>query len=470
MHVLRWALIAVALTGLLVSSPVQGALLGDFTIQDEVELGREVNQFVRSHFDLLNDPVVAEYVRSVTERIESHLPPQPFPISVTVVNDESLNAFAAPAGYMFVHTGLLLHLESEAQLAGVIAHELAHVTQRHIARNIERSQLINLGTLAGMLAGVFLGGGGEGSEALAMGSLAGGQAAALKYSREDEREADQIGVHYLQNAGYPVQGMVEAFEVIRKRKWFSGHSLPTYLSTHPGVGERIAALQGRVEGESSGSSSLQSGTSRFERIQMLVRARYTDPSSALVAFNDTQSEQDTCMLALGRAIALERLQRVEEAGQAYERALDCAPDDPLVQREAGHFMYLQGKLDRARRLLKAALDQRHTDTRAMFWYAQTLAQAGDPEHSIRIGEEVVRREPRNARAHAFLGRLQGQRGKLFEAHLHLAYAALYGHGASQLPFHIQKTKEMAHSEKQRQRLSSLQEAVAESKKLEKLTP
>lgn len=467
MGMLRCGIVCLVVWSLLCSGTVQAALFGDFTIQDEVELGQKINQVVRSQFDVLKDPAVTSYVRGVSQRIENELPSQPFRISVTVVRDSSMNAFAAPAGYMFVHTGLLLHLQSEAQLAGVLAHELAHVTQRHIARNIERSQLINLGTLAGMLAGVFLGGDSEGGEALAMGSMAGGRAAALKYSREDEREADHIGLQYLRQAGYSGKGMVEAFEIIQKRKWLSGHSIPTYLSTHPGVGERITSLEQRVQAPKPDQAE---ASSRFARVRTLIRAKYTDPQSALQSLNQSDGVTDSCLLALGRGIIFMRLQQMSKAQAAFERALSCAPQDPLVQREAGQFFYQQGSLNRAQDLLKAALKRKRKDTLAMWWYAKALAESGERGQSVEILQRILRYDQENAKAHAYLGRLQGQAGYIFQAHLHLAYAVLYGANGGDLSFHVQKADSLADSPQAREKVQALNEAVAQHKEMEKLAP
>lgn len=178
---------------LAVPLPVQAGFM-DFSIKDEAELGRKFNALIRSRFPLIEDPLITDYVRDMLQDILGTMPPQPFPVTVSVLLDNSINAFAAPAGYVFLNSGLILQMEHSSEIAAVLAHELAHVSQRHIARNIERSKMLSIGTLVGVLAGAMLSGSSEAGEALAMGSLAGGQAAALKYSRDDEREADHIGL------------------------------------------------------------------------------------------------------------------------------------------------------------------------------------------------------------------------------------------------------------------------------------
>ncbi|MFP4398012.1 MAG: M48 family metalloprotease, partial [Desulfonatronovibrio sp.] len=166
------------------------SVFGEFTISDEAELGEEAHRMIRSRLDVIEDPEITGYIKDLASRLAESAPPQPFPVTVDVVNHNAVNAFATVAGYMVIFSGLILNMDTESELASIIAHELAHITQRHIARNIERSKLISIGTLVGLLAGAFIGS--EAGEAVAAGSIAGGQSAVLKYSREDEQEADQV--------------------------------------------------------------------------------------------------------------------------------------------------------------------------------------------------------------------------------------------------------------------------------------
>lgn len=140
-------------------------------------------------------------MKYLLDRLVKALPPQPFDFKATVVLHNSLNAFAVPGGYVFVFTGLIMNLDREDELAGVLAHELAHVTQRHVASRLERAQYLTIGSLLLAIAGVAAGGPGGG--ALAVGALGAGQSAMLNYSRVDENEADHIGLQYLVAAGYP---------------------------------------------------------------------------------------------------------------------------------------------------------------------------------------------------------------------------------------------------------------------------
>jgi predicted Zn-dependent protease len=149
-------------------------------------------------------------VNDVGQKVVAVLPPQPFKYRFYVIKEDGYNAFASPAGHIFVNSGLIEAMESEEELAGVIAHEIAHVSLRHISKKIERSKKIGMATLAGVVAGVLLGSGGaaEAASAVTVGTLAAGQSVALAYSRDDEAEADQVGLEHLNRAGYSAQGLL----------------------------------------------------------------------------------------------------------------------------------------------------------------------------------------------------------------------------------------------------------------------
>ncbi|MEG1609737.1 MAG: M48 family metalloprotease, partial [Bilophila sp.] len=130
----------------------QAALFGSFGIKDEQELGRKFEVLVRSRMPLVEDPEIKRYVQAVVDRLATGFPAQPFPFKANVLLHNSMNAFAVPGGQVFVHTGLIMQLEHESELAGVLAHELAHVTQRHIATRMERAQAVTIASLVGALA------------------------------------------------------------------------------------------------------------------------------------------------------------------------------------------------------------------------------------------------------------------------------------------------------------------------------
>jgi predicted Zn-dependent protease len=440
-----------AILFLLSANPLSAGLLGEFSIKDEVELGRKFNLLIRSRFPLVDDPEVTGYVRAMVERLRQAMPPQPFPIQVYVVRNPAMNAFAAPGGNLFVFTGMILGVESESELAGVLAHELAHVSQRHIARHIERAQLISIGSMLGLLAGGLIGSKDAG-QAVMYGALAGGQSAYLKYSREDEREADQVGMNFLVSAGYRPQGMPESFEKIRRRKWLSGGNIPTYISTHPDVEERIDYLYQRVKRYPDDRQSIQEEILRMARIQTILRSWYTEPEEAIGYF----SSDNTCQTLLGRAIVLSRLNRMSEAESAFEEALGCGRDDPLYIREAGRFHYSLGRVEKAAPLLQEAVLRNPSDVIALFYFSRLLSQTGQRQQAVGYMERVLKHMPEDPEVHHYLGRALGESGSQFSAHVHLTYAALYRNDKKQTLFHLSKAKQLGQSSEERDVLKRLE--------------
>lgn len=397
-------------------------LLGDFGIRDEQELGRKFEVLVRSRMPLIEDPEVKTYIQSLVSRLEKAMPPQPFPFNANVVLHPTMNAFAVPGGYVFVHTGLVMQLEHEAELAGVLAHEMAHVTQRHIASRMERSRAVSIASMVGALAGALLGGGGSGSGALLAGSMAAGQAAMLNYSRMDESEADEIGLQYLIRAGFNPLGMQGSFEKIRRKQWSSGMDIPEYLSTHPDVGNRINEIHARISGMPVSVRKRPYEDGRFNRVRTLIWARYGDPETALRFF--LRAGASDCLAHMGRGIVAERRNQVKEARKAFDAALACSPDDPLVWREAGRFYYTVGDPD-AERLLTRALKLDPEDLMAQFYYARLLSEAGRRHVAHEYYDSILRRLPEDAEIHYYYGRSLGESGQQFQGFLHLAYSALY---------------------------------------------
>jgi predicted Zn-dependent protease len=188
---------------------------------------------------------IQTYITDLGNSVLSHSSKAPFDFHFSVYKDSAINAFATPGGYVYVSRGLIALSESEAQLASVMAHEVAHVNARHIARIIEKSTKVNVAALAAILAGAFMGG----SSDLAAGhglSLAAATTLNLQYSREHEEEADRLGLSYLIATGYDGRDMVEMMRLMRRYEYYSS-SVPSYFKTHPGTDDRIRYLDGMLQ-------------------------------------------------------------------------------------------------------------------------------------------------------------------------------------------------------------------------------
>jgi predicted Zn-dependent protease len=161
------------------------------SIDEENKLGKEFLTSVNRELPTIDDSFVNEYLTDLGEYIGQYQETKPFALNFYVAKDSQLNAFAGPAGHIFIYTGLINIMDEVDELASVISHEIGHVSVRHLSGQAEKSKLVGLGTMAGVLAGALLGG--DVADALIVGSVAAGSQVMLSYSRDDEREADQLG-------------------------------------------------------------------------------------------------------------------------------------------------------------------------------------------------------------------------------------------------------------------------------------
>ena len=239
---------------------------GTLSIPEERALGQQINRQVRGEARLVKDRVIWDYVREIGHRVVAASGSQPFTYSFYVVDEASINAFALPAGYIYIHSETILAARNVAELAGVIAHEVGHVVRRHVARNYRRQQGVGSLYRIGVYAVSLLGGGFAGSAA----NLGGGLAAAAylnSYGRDAEREADAFAVEVMPRAGYDPEGLVTFFETMLREK---GGQPPAWLSSHPATGERIENTRRMIQ-ETPLPADLRTHDDRLPEIQRRIR-------------------------------------------------------------------------------------------------------------------------------------------------------------------------------------------------------
>ena len=239
-----------------------------FTYQKEIAEGKKAAQQVYKQMKVLPDSSpITQYVRSVGERLVAYAPGYKWPYNFHVVQDKSINAFALPGGPVFVNTGLIAAAQNESELAGVMAHEISHVVQRHATCNMTKQAKRNVGWgLAGMLAGVLVPGAGG---VLAQQGV--GMAQNLSYlqmSRTDEKEADLLGTEILWAAGYNPRGLVQMFQIIEKQ---SGSGGAQFLSDHPNPGNRVEYVDKEIQALPPKPNPI-SNTPEFKKIRALVES------------------------------------------------------------------------------------------------------------------------------------------------------------------------------------------------------
>ena len=236
-----------------------------FTYKQEIALGQKAEQQVYKQMKVLPDTSpITQYVQQVGAKLTAYAPGYKWPYRFHVVDSKQINAFALPGGEVFVNTGTIAAAENESQLAGVMAHEISHVVQRHSTCNLTKQRKANVGWgLVGMLAGVLPGIGGVlAQEGVGMMQ----NMSYLQMSRTDEKQADLLGVEILYNAGYNPRGLMQMFQIIEK-KYGSGGA--QFLSDHPNPGNRVQYVDREIAALPAKSHYI-TDTPQFDRIHALV--------------------------------------------------------------------------------------------------------------------------------------------------------------------------------------------------------
>ena len=211
------------------------------SVADEIKLGREAQRQLRAELPHI-DGAVQAYVASLGGRLAAHARGPRYPYSFSVANYREINAFALPGEPVWVHRGAIQAAKNEAQLASVLAHEVAHVARRHAADQISKGVIAN--GLLGLLGAVLGNTGGARTAQTGAQVLAGGYL--MKFSRDDEREADSVGVEIMQRAGWDPRGMLEFMQILRQHAGRDPSSVEVFLSTHPSPQDRVDRLRAQL--------------------------------------------------------------------------------------------------------------------------------------------------------------------------------------------------------------------------------
>lgn len=242
------------------------------TIEDEEELGRRAATQVRQHVLVLHDEVVHEYIDTIGQRLVQAAGPQPYEYTFTVVEDDTLNAFATFGGNVFVHTGMIMRVRNVSELAGVMGHEVGHVVHRHMAENYKRAKQAGLLRNAAVI-GSAIGGVNPGAVDLLTGF--GAQGILNTFGREMESQADEFAVELLPRAGYDPEGIASMFEVLTAA---GGPRGPKFFSDHPTSADRTEATKKLIAAKQLPPNLKRDDNGRLEIIQARIRVLTREPA------------------------------------------------------------------------------------------------------------------------------------------------------------------------------------------------
>jgi predicted Zn-dependent protease len=378
-----------------------------FSPDEERALGKKFLLMVESRLPLITDPDVVSYVEKLGRKILAQAGPQFFDYKFYVIRDEALNAFAAPSGLVFVHSGMLEAMDNESELAGILAHEVAHVVARHIARRIERTQKLSLITMVGVLAGVFLGGG-KAAEAVASGALAATSTLSLKYSREDEEEADRMAFKWVQGAGYDVRGMISTFKKIRRYSFLGSPTIPSYMTTHPALEERIGYLEDLILARPT--PVVKGDPAELRRCQVRLSLAMESPARLREKWEaELKKNPGDPYLYYGIALTYQAEKQYGQANSYLDQAASLGVSGFVLQGERGINAFAEGKLSEALVLLKQSVKDDSAVARFRLYLARTYKELGQVEEAVRSLERIEQDFPDYAEPYYHLGLIYGGR-------------------------------------------------------------
>ncbi len=386
-----------------------------FTMEEERELGKRFKRELDRHLQFIEDYSVHEYIESLGEKIVSQLDYKPFDFDFSVYLASDPNAFATPGGYIYISSGLITLAENESEFAGVLCHEMAHVTARHISKRMEKQGKLNIGTLAAILAGIFLGGGGKAVEAVGAFSMAAAQSLSLKYSREDEEEADRLGLSYMLKAGYDRSGMITFLEKMKKYQ-LSTLQPPPYLLTHPGLEIRVEYLSTMLK-RFPEREKRENGFEGFRRMQARVIVDSWTPKNAINHFAPAlESSPQRLDLIWGIALANMKMKNYGEANKGLKAALIIRPDDSEILKDLGICYFSQGKYKDAISSLERSVAINEKDASAFYYLGRAYQESGDFQKAIDAYVKVKRIDRAYVDVYYNLGEAYGKKGLLGEAY------------------------------------------------------
>ena len=418
-------LIGVWLTAILVMGHLTPQAVFGLTVSEEEKMARSFLNVIYKHYEIIEDPVVVNYVNKVGKRIVAGLAEPLFHYRFFVINTHTYNAFAIPAGYIFINSGLMMAMDDEEQLAGILGHEIAHVNARHISQRIERSKKIGWASMAGMAAGVLMGLAGAdagASQAMTQGSAAAAKTAELSYTRENEMQADQLGLIYLADAGYSGEGLLKILKAMRAKQWYDSKQVPTYLMTHPAIDDRIAYIDGQLaSAPNPPKPQPKISSDEFERVLTHLMTQYGDENLVLRETEAAVKDNPADLLARHRyGLILARVGRREEAIDQLRMVLEKRAFDPYILRDIGRIYFLDGKYQQALKMLKTARNRIPDDAECGLFLGELQLELGAYDNASAIFLDIVKKNPTYTQVYYFLGQSLGKQGELADAHYYLA--------------------------------------------------
>ncbi len=395
-----------------------------FSVHNERKLGEMIMRELRRDPAFMDDAEVQWYVESIGRRLAVAHGESGQPLEFFVIRDPSINAFAMPGGFIGVHSGLILSSQAESELASVVAHEIAHVTQRHIARQLEKQSQLQMAALAGFVIALLAArSNSQLSQAALVTSQAGAIQAALNYSRDLEREADRLGFQMLDGAGFDVSGMPAFFERLQRATRLQETNAPAYLRTHPLTTERIADMQNRA---AERRYRQQADPTDFHLIRARLRALQGNAFEAASALEVQLREKrfsSEAATRYGLAHAWLRARDFPKSEAELAKVRSLLPKHWMVDTLEASLRLERGNGAEAQKLLAESMRTYGGVYPVRYAYIETLQALNRHGEALTELETLIKDRPRDARVHGMQAKSYAATGK--RALQHRAQSEVY---------------------------------------------
>jgi predicted Zn-dependent protease len=433
-------------------SPVRLPDMGSTTTrvlspEQEASFADDFERFLRANNLLIEDPMIRDYFKDMGFRIVSFSSRSNAPFSFFVINEPSINAFAAPAGVIGLHSGLILAAQSEAEVAGVVAHEIAHVTQDHLARAMEAQQATALPTMLATLAlAVAAGAAGnaDASQAVLLSGMGLAQQFSINHTRQAEAEADRVGIGYLAAAGFDPQGMVAFFERLNAFSRAMGQGPPEYLRTHPLTVNRIAEARSRADGISV-RDPRDGDTFHYVQARLrVIMSNRPDQAADWFQLRLNQGDRPAQAMHYGLVLAMIRMRQFEQAREHLDTLLAAEPDRQLFRLLHAELLLAQGDSQNAVEILAELYQSFPGSVVVTAQYVDALMHESDPEFAARaatVARAHLRDHPSDLRMTELLARAADRSGDSVRALEALAESYFLRGGVSEAIVQLEKALE-----------------------------
>ena len=394
-----------------------------FSPQQERRIGEAIMRDIYRDTHYLDDAEVSEYLNNLGYRLVSHSPDNQRDFEFFAIKDNTLNAFALPGGYIGVHTGLILAAQNESELAGVLAHEIAHVTQRHIARLIESQQQSTLPSLAALALAILAS---RSNPQLASAAITTVQAKSIQnqldFTRDHEKEADRIGFQIMKQSGFDTNAMSNFFERLQKYNRVYENNAPEYLRTHPLTNDRIADMQNRA---ANIPYRQVPDSMDFQLIRAKLRAFQGRPEQAIAAFKEILNDKKYTYESsahFGLANAYLRARNFTGANNELNILKKTNLNNAMIANFEAQLNIAEGQPETATELYKTAFKRYQGNRAIAYGYAESLLQGKHSKEALQLIKDQLRSFPGDAKLYDLQAQAYAAQGKNLLQHQSLAEA------------------------------------------------